>query len=642
MSLEELNKELYDPDSESELEKRVHGENRFNPEFSHGANSEEFQKKEEWIKEKRGLSDSQKKAIKITLWAIGAIALLGIILVVVFEIKQSAFSEEKVLVNIEGPSVIDSTQLVQYVIHYKNDNRVDLKDASILLNHSENFQPESATNLQTVNAGNSKIHIGTIKSRSQGEIILKGRFYAPKDYVVYLRSRLDYTPSNFNSMFQVQSQIGVNVKTSPIFLEVTAPLEAASGNDVEYLIDYKNQSSRSFSDVRIKVEYPDRFQFTSGNPRPSEGNNFWYIGNLGPDEGGKIKVLGTTQGSRNEGKIVKAYIGSPGDDGQFVVYTQNEKMTKIVASPLSITQSVNGLKNLTANAGEILNYSLNYRNEGEIGLRDIIIVLEVKTSILDFSRLKLGKGSYDSAKGTITWKASDFPQLSNLAPGQGGEIQFSVPMLDRIPVKSENDKDFSVITVAKIDSPDIPTPVQSNKIIASNTLELKLNSKVVLETSGYYYDAVIANFGPIPPQVGKETSYVIHWQITNVSNDIGDVKVVSSLPTGIKWMGKIYPEDVKITYNERTNQIVWEVGKIKNGAGILEPKKEISFQISVVPQVNQKEQAIRLLNSSFLESKDLFTGEQLKYETKEKTTMLPEDPQVSGKYQVMDADSGSG
>lgn len=642
MSLEELNKELYDPDSESEPEKRVHGENRFDPEFSQGANPEEFQKKEEWIKEKKGLSDSQKKAIKITLWAIGAVALLGLILVAVFEIKRSAFSEEKVLVNIEGPSVIDSTQLVQYVIHYKNDNRVDLKDASILLNHSENFQPESATNLQTVNAGNSKIYIGTIKSRSQEEIILKGRFYAPKDYVVYLRARLDYTPSNFNSVFQVQSQIGVNVKTSPIFLEIAAPLEAASGNDVEYLIDYKNQSSRSFSDVRVKVEYPEGFQFTSGNPRPSEGNNFWYIGNLGSDQGGKIKVLGTTQGSRNEGKIVKAYIGSPGDDGRFVVYTQNEKMTKIVASPLSITQSINGLKNLTVNAGETLNYSLNYRNEGEIGLRDIIIVLEIKTSILDFSRLELGKGSYDSAKGIITWKASDFPQLSNLAPGQGGEIQFSVPVMDRIPVKSENDKDFSVITVAKIDSPDISTPVQSNKIIASNTLELKLNSRVVLETTGYYNDSGIANFGPIPPQVGEETSYVIHWQITNVSNNISDVKVVSSLPTGVKWMGKIYPEDAKITYNERTNQIIWEAGKIKNGAGILEPKKEASFQVSVVPQVNQKEQAIRLLSPSFLEAEDLFTGERLKYETKEKTTILPEDPQVSGKYQVTDADSGSG
>ncbi len=642
MPLDELNKSLYDPNSKSELKKRAHKESRFDPQVSREAGSGEFQKKEEWVKEKKGLSDNQRKAIKITLWAIGAIALLGVILIVVFKIKQSAFSEEKVLIDIEGSAVIDSTQLVQYAIHYKNDNRVDLKDASILLNHSENFQPESATNLQTINAGNSKIYIGTIKSRSQGEVVLKGRFYAPKDYVVYLRGRLDYMPSNFNSVFQAQSQIGINVKTSPIFLEVAAPMEAASGNDAEYLIDYKNQSPRSFSDVRVKVEYPEGFQFTSGDPRPSEGDNFWYIGNLSPDQSGKIRILGTVRGSRNEGKIVKVYIGSSGDDGQFVAYTQDEKATKIVASPLGITQSIGGLENLTINAGETLNYSLNYQNEGEIGLRDVIIVLEIKTDILDFSKLKLQKGSYDGAKGAITWKAPDFPQLSNLAPGQSGEIQFSVPALDRIPVKNENDKDFSVITVAKIDSPDVPASSQSNKIIASNTLELKLNSKVILETTGYYNDSGIANFGPIPPQVGKETSYVIHWQITNVSNDISDVKVVSSLPTGINWKEKILPENEKIIYNERTNQIVWEIGKLKNGAGILTPKKEVSFQISVTPQVNQKEQEARLLNPSFLEAKDLFTRERLKYETKEKTTILSEDQGIGGNYKVVDADSGPG
>ncbi len=184
--------------------------------------------------------------------------------------------------------------------------------------------------------------------------------------------------------------------------------------------------------------------------------------------------------------------------------------------------------------------------------------------------------------------------------------------------------------MAKIDSPDVPTPIGSNKIIASNSLFFKLNSKVILETMGYYIDSNIANSGPVPPQVGKETSYTIHWLITNISNDVSDARVVSSLPTGVKWTGKIYPDKEKITYNERTNQIIWEIGKIESATGILKPKREVAFQVSIIPETNQLGKPITLVNSSTLTAKDLYTSENLKSEIKEKNTNLKEDTTISG------------
>lgn len=636
MSLDDLNQSLYDPDSEAE--KRTHKESQFDPNLSKPADTGEFQRKEEWIKEKKGLTLGQKRAIKIGLWVLGGMIFLALVVAAVYKIKQSAFSEDRVSIFFDGPADVDSTQITKYAIHYKNDNRASLNDAEILLNYPENYQPEAATDLQIINAGNSRIYLGKVESHSEGEIALEGKFYAPKDYVAYLRVTLKYTPSNFNSVFQAQSQLGVNIKTSPILLEVAAPLEAADNNDVEYAVDYKNSSSREFNDVRVKAEYPDGFQFVSSQPRPSEGNDFWYIGNLGAGQGGKILIRGTLQGSSNESKIIKIFAGSSGSDGQFVIYTQDEKITRIITSPLSIDQSVNGLKNFSVNPGEKLDYVINYRNNSEIGLRDVIVTAEIKSAILDFSKLRLQKGFYDGSRETITWKASDFPSLANLAPGDGGEIRFYIPVLSRIPVKTENDKNFTIVTVAKIDSPDVPTPVGSNKIIASDTLELKLNSKVMLETLGYYKDSTLSNSGPIPPEVSKETSYTIHWKILNVSNDLADAKVVSALPTGVKWLDKISPAREKITYNERTNQIIWEIGKLENGIGILVPKREVSFQVSIIPQVNQVGKEAPILGSSLFTAKDLFTAEDLHWETQEKNTMLTEDPSISNNdYRVVAA-----
>jgi hypothetical protein len=206
--------------------------------------------------------------------------------------------------------------------------------------------------------------------------------------------------------------------------------------------------------------------------------------------------------------------------------------------------------------------------------------------------------------------------------------------MDRIPIENENDKNFSIVSTAKIDSPSIPDPIGSNKIIASNTMTLKLNSRVVLEVKGYYKDNGMENSGPLPPKVGQETSYTIHWKVINVSNNISDVKVVSSIPSGVKWLGKFLPDNEAISFNERTNQIEWNLGSLDNGVGISKPGREVSFQISVVPQINQLKKKITLLNLSTLTAKDAFTGNDVKVEISEKDNRLVEDPSTDGKYEV--------
>lgn len=628
MSLEKTNKELYDPDSE--IEKHSQIKSQFDLDVSAETNPNGFQREKTWAKVKKGLSPAGKKTLKIALLAAGAAVLIAGAVFALIKYRQSSFNEERVAISIEGPEEIESNNIVAYKIKYKNNNRTSLEDAEILLNYSENFQPEEDVNFKKINSTNGRIYIGKIDSYAEGEAEVRGRFFAPKDYSIYLAATLNYKPSSVKSVFQAKSQLGINIKTAPVELIVTAPLEVADGNRAEYLIDYKNSSGRSFSDLRLKIEYPSGFNFESAEPRTSEGNNFWYLGRLDPGQGGKITVVGEIWGNKDEIKIIKVTLGSIENGGRFVAYNEVNKNTKIAASPLFISQTVNGFKSLSADSGETLNYLITYRNDGNIGLRDVIITLEIKGEILDIAELRLEKGYYDSAKDIITWKAPDIPGLANLEPGQGGELRFSVPILGRIPIENENDKNFAIISTAKIDSPDVPASIGSNKIIASNKMEIKLNSKVILETKGYYNDANIENFGPIPPEVNKETAYVVHWEVTNISNEISDVRVTSSLPTGVKWLNKIYPEDERVSFNERTNQIVWEIGKLGNGIGILEPKKEVSFQVSITPPATAAGREARLLNPSTITAKDLFTSKEIKAEVKEKTTALREDASIDG------------
>jgi uncharacterized repeat protein (TIGR01451 family) len=634
MSLNDLEKKLYDPDSG--IEKRKHEESPFDPMISAQKNTDDFKKEKSWTASEDTGKAERKKIFKIGAIALGAILFIALLVVGFVKYQQSAFNNSRVTVAISGPSEVSSSNETTYKINFKNGNRAELKNAQILLNYSENFKPKESQNLKIDNPSNSRIDLGTIKSNSEGSMEISGTFLAAKDTIIYLNATLQYTPSNFNSPFQSKNQLGVNVSSSPLFLEIQAPQEVANGNKVDYVINFRNSSSEYLDGVRLKMEYPDGFSFISSDPSPSEGNAVWYLGSLSPDQSGKVVVSGSMIGSEEEGKTVKASLGYAGSNGQFIVYDQKEEITKIAPTLLSISQTINNGADSNVNAGETLRYSIQYKNSGSIGLNDVVIIEEINSRILDFSKLELDKkGAYKASQKTITWKASDIPELASLAPGAGGTITFSVPILDRIPVENSNDKNFNIVSTAKIDSPTIPNPIGSNKMVASNTVELKLNSRVALEEEGYYKDAIIENSGPIPPKVDQETSYTMHWKIINVSNDISDVKVVSSLPSGLKWLGKISPDTESVNFNERTNQIEWDAGSLKNGVGIFEPLKEISFQISVTPQANEVGNAILLLNPSVLTAKDLYTGSDIKADVGEKNNRLPEDSSIGVNYKVV-------
>jgi len=632
MSLDDLEKKLYDPDSG--IEKRTHEESPFNPLQSSGADLETFKKEKQWQKSENTFGVKMKKIFKIGAIALGVIFLIAAFIVGFTKYRQSAFKEGNVSVKVEGPANTSGSEEKEYKITLINGNRVGLNNAQLQIKNSENFKPKEGQNLTIDNPSSSRIAIGTIKGNSSKEIKIKGIFLAARDTVVYLNAILEYTPSDLSIKYQAKGQLGVNVGSSPLSLEVQAPLEIVSGNKIEYVIDYRNSSAEYFEGIRIKVDYPDGFSFISANVAPSEGNNIWYLGSLKPNQDGKIVISGNLNGSGDEGKMVVVYLGYFGEGTNFIVYNQKEKSTKIVSTILSIRQSLDNKADLNINPGEKLKYIIEYKNNGDIALRDAIVTEEIDSKILDFSKLEMEKGSYDSSRKMITWRAAEIPGLSNLAPGEGGRISFSVPVLDRIPVENSNDKDFTASSTAKIDSPSLPETIGSNKIIASNNMNLKLNSRVVLDLKGYYKDSVIENYGPMPPKVGQETTFAIHWKIINVSNDIANVKVSASLPSGVKWMGKFSPGNEAISFNERSNQIEWEIGNLKNGVGIIEPAKEIIFQISVTPQVNQIGESLMLLNPSILTAKDLFTGSAIQAEVKEKNNQLPEDPSVGGNYKV--------
>jgi uncharacterized repeat protein (TIGR01451 family) len=586
------------------------------------------EKKEIWIRQQEEKKENRKKILKkVLIVAVVVVAVVGIVWGALY-FRKTSFSEDQVKVTLASPGKVKSGESVDIKIDYQNLNRASLKGAVLYLKYSENFKPSGNLQLESEGPTVSKFNIGDIKGKGDGQVTIQGKFFGATDALVYLEARLEYKSSTFNSTFASSANSSVYISSSPLTVEISGPLNAASGNAVSYIISYRNTGQEDFNDLKIKAEYPSGFAFSNSEPLTSQENNIWYVGNLAAGQSGQVKINGKIDGERDQEKTISVSIGEFGAGNDFIAYGQAQSTLKIVGSPIVVSETVNGKSDVAfVNAGDTLIFEVNYKNTGTIALRDVILTLNLDSPILEYSQMEMrsGKGAYDEGKKTVTWKPSDVPEFKSLAPNAQGKIAFAIPVKSIIPVKDSKDKNFMFSAEASMDSPDIPTPEGSNKVIASNSVDVKLNSKLITNLLGYYNDPDISNSGPLPPKVGQETTFTMHLKAANVSNDVTDAKLVATLAPGVTWKNNFKPESASVDFNDRTNEITWNLGSISAGTGIITDPKELIFQIGVTPQANQAGNFLPLISGVDFTAKDAFTAQPLETKLTEKNTNLTED-----------------
>lgn len=607
MSLKDTEEKLYNPNSD--IEKREHSTSEFDLNVEENKNV--FIEKKTWWKTFRNewLDNDKKLAIFVSAIALGLVMLFSLIYVGVSKFKETAFSESRVTIAVEGQDTMGSAKETKYIIKYKNNNRTALENAEINFNHSENFFPNQNEKIKIENNRNIKINIGDIGAFDGGEIEITGKFYAAENYMVYLQPTLRYKSKNFNSFFQATSQLGVRITSSPMDLVIKTPKEAIDESTIEYEISYENKGGINLDNLNLKLEYSDGIIFQEGIPRPVGGDNLWYLGNLNVGAKGSIKIKSKVDGQQYDTKLLKASIYKNENNGTEIIYGKAESVIKIVVPPLAIDLKVNGKNSINTNLGNTLGYVISYANRGDIGLKDVIVKLKMDSPIIDYKKIEFSEGAYDSALKNFTWKVSDDKELKRLEPGDTGQIKIDIPIKEEIEIKTVEDKNYMIEAVATIDSSDVAYHSLGNSKNISSTVLAKLNSTIVFENLLNYEDNDIKNYGPNPWVVGQETTNVINWKISNLTNNVSDMRVYATVPTWVKWKGTFFPQDENISFNERTNEIVWDIGNIENGRGILNNPKEVKFQIGVTPEINQTNRDLEIKQVIKITGKDDFTGE---------------------------------
>jgi hypothetical protein len=147
-----------------------------------------------------------------------------------------------------------------------------------------------------------------------------------------------------------------------------------------------------------------------------------------------------------------------------------------------------------------------------------------------------------------------------------------------------------------------------------------------LSAKSLHYIGPFQNSGPIPPKAEQETTYTITWTVTNPLNNLSGARASVVLPPYIKWLGAVSPDRENVSYDSGTGVVIWNIGNISAGAGTISSAREVSFQVSLLPSVNQIGTAVGLTGEAQLIARDNFTLTNVSDSFPMVTTNLSSDP----------------
>ena len=503
---------------------------------------------------------------------------------------------------------------VAYKLKYSNTTKLDLNDMVFKFTYPDDSVVLSAGGGSAL-GGKNLSETFTVDQLSPGQSAekeFKAFLVGDRGNIKTAKADLSYGAGSLKTVFEKNTSLSTTIIGLPISLTLSAPPNSVPGQVVNYVLDYRNESSDDIYDLRLEFDYPDGFSVQKSTPSPNTGNYVWIVPVLKKGSGGRISITGPLSGKEGETKNVlvalKRKIG-----GQYINYEKAET-SSVIANPLLGAEIlVNDSSDYSAFAGDDLNYTIKYSNNSNYNLVGVNLLVKLEGEMYDISNLDTKGGYYDNSNGTILWNASTVSDFANLAPNKKGQVSFRIKLKSSIPSGITGSKNLFVRASARLSTPNVPSSVGGDEIFAESGLVTKISTQPTLKQTVYYNDPAFGSAGPFPPEVGKETSFTVHWQITNPGNDMSGVKITGILPAGVAWknivsVGSGQPEP---TYNPNTSEAVWNLGVLPQGVGVTGAKYEASFQITVKPAINQKGSPIVLIKDSKLSGVDTFTKQNI-------------------------------
>lgn len=527
---------------------------------------------------------------------------------------SNVVSANNVDINIEGPVSIAGGEPVSFDIKVLNHNNIKLESVRLTVDF-----PAGTTDAQD-STKELKSYTETLDDIAPGGIgqkTIKAVVYGEENSRKEIKVSIEYKVKGSNAVFPKEKTFDLLISSSPLSISVSSFKEVNSGQEFELSVMVNSNSREIIKNLLLKAVYPFGFTYTSSDLKPYSDNSTWRIGDIPP--GGKkiIKIKGRLEGQDDEVRVFRFNIGAYRLGNEKVIGTQYISGTKEVSirKPfMTVGISMNGDDSNQAfitTFNNSVKVDISYFNNLPTSIINAEIHVVLSGSSFDKASVSPGDGLYRSAQNEIVWNSITTSALNNIEAGGNGIVSFSVSPRDFSTVKkliTDPELKFIVSIKGRRNSEsNVPEDISSTA-----SRQIKVSSNISLGGQTLRSSPPFINTGPIPPRAEQQTTYTVRWIVDNTVNNVSGMQVRSSLPSYVKWLGKIEPSTDDLTYDSVNGQLVWNIGSLGTYTAGSSRRRQIAFQVSLNPSIAQVGAIPILVNQSSISATDDFTGEALK------------------------------
>jgi hypothetical protein len=519
--------------------------------------------------------------------------------------QKNQYSKEILKLEILGPEAAKSGDEIEYKVKFKNNGKVRLEEVELIFEYPKQSIPLDSQFLR-VTKEIEDIYPGEERIEN-----FKARVFGKENDILEAKAWLSYRPKNLTARYESKTSFATQIRFVPLTFEFDLPLKVEKGEEIKFSLNYFSNVDYVLENLRVRIEYPEGFHFINSQPKALDETE-WDLPQLTYADGGRIEIEGTIDGEEGTQKIFRAQLGMI-RDGEFWLLKETAQSVQIIEPSLYISQLINGSHTYIANPGDILHYEIFFKNIGKKPIQKKFLLAKLEGEFFDLSTLKSEKGEIGRGDNSILWDWKEVPALRFLEAGEEGKVEFWVKVKEGIDKKIKN-------------------PILRNRITVAGTqkvFETKINSKIELVQKIYFQQEFWENSGPLPPKVGKTTTYTVIWQVKNYWNDLEKVRVKSKLSQNVKPTGKIFPEDAKFTFDSESGEVIWNIGELEAFQGDDGTPLTFAFQIEFTPDPSQKGKTPNLIEEAEILGEDTFTEEIIHEKADPVNTTLPDDETVS-------------
>lgn len=577
-------------------------------------------------------STDQDKALSFSMKIlIGSIIFFLIAISVVlfkFLIGGNIVSGDNIEVTVKAPVSVASGETISLEIEIKNSNSVDLLGADLGIIFPAGIMQADDISIPLKR---SQISIGSIAPGQSVRKNIKVIILGSEDENKTFKLTLGYKVTGSNSLFNKNKSLDILVTSAPVSLVVTGPTEINANQSVSFSVDVISNSTSVVKDLLLKVEYPFGFVFGNSSPNTFSKNNLWLIGDLAPGEKRTIKFSGMINGQEGEERGFNFNLGNKSkDDSNLIETLFTSSFSSITIRRPFVSADVyfnsTDTSEYIIGAGEDVKTLIKWQNNLAYQISDVSINVQISGNALDKSSVQVENGFYRSSDNVIIFDKNTDKVFGKLDPGQSGEVEFNLKSFSVSSVTGAGLTNPIISLIISVKGKTLETDGDIKDIAFTDFRKIKITSNPRLFAKSLYYIGPFKNIGPVPPKSEKETTYTITWTVTNPLNNLSSARATAVLPTYVKWLNVISPSSEKISYDENTRQLIWNIGNISAGAGTISPAREVSFQVSLLPSVSQIGSAPDLVNEATLTARDNFTLTNVSSIFQAVNTRLSNDP----------------